>query len=307
MRACEGCRRRKIKCDAATTNAWPCAACIRLKLNCIPPTVSYDKDFAPGTHTFELQTNQDYAPATTAGAEAYQRHQPMQQSYQESIRQISPSTQASYADNARMYQSSAYISPVSHAGGLQYTPVTPHSMAEQDLRYTQAGFAPSSATTTAPTHLDDGTWRTDGASPEELSDAMGDLKISSAGAAPYLMSKKLADTPVQEDYEPQIPLPLQPSADLTIRIPPEMFPSEQQALQYFDYFFTNIHPYIPVVDRSLFYRQWHTARQTIPTLLLEAIFACASLVLESQPQGNKWLALASSMCCPPSRAYWLFS
>src|SRR5882757_4701136 len=37
MRACEGCRRRKIKCDAATTNTWPCSACIRLKLHCVRP------------------------------------------------------------------------------------------------------------------------------------------------------------------------------------------------------------------------------------------------------------------------------
>src|SRR3954469_5159805 len=45
MRACEGCRRRKIKCDAATTNTWPCSACKRLKLTCVPPTVHYDKGF----------------------------------------------------------------------------------------------------------------------------------------------------------------------------------------------------------------------------------------------------------------------
>lgn len=44
MRACEGCRRRKIKCDAATTNSWPCSACIRLKLRCVRPN-SYD-DFS---------------------------------------------------------------------------------------------------------------------------------------------------------------------------------------------------------------------------------------------------------------------
>lgn len=37
MRACEGCRKRKIKCDAATTNTWPCSACIRLKLHCVKP------------------------------------------------------------------------------------------------------------------------------------------------------------------------------------------------------------------------------------------------------------------------------
>lgn len=53
MRACEGCRRRKIKCDAATTNTWPCSACIRLKLHCIPPTVNHDRDFSGGDQGFE--------------------------------------------------------------------------------------------------------------------------------------------------------------------------------------------------------------------------------------------------------------
>ena len=43
MRACEGCRRRKIKCDAATTNTWPCAACTRLKLHCVPPSGDRDQ------------------------------------------------------------------------------------------------------------------------------------------------------------------------------------------------------------------------------------------------------------------------
>ena len=37
MRACEGCRRRKIQCDATTTNEWPCSVCVRLKLHCVPP------------------------------------------------------------------------------------------------------------------------------------------------------------------------------------------------------------------------------------------------------------------------------
>lgn len=44
MRACQGCRKRKIKCDSATTNIWPCAACTRLKLVCVPPSTT-DQDF----------------------------------------------------------------------------------------------------------------------------------------------------------------------------------------------------------------------------------------------------------------------
>lgn len=45
MRACSGCRKRKIKCDSATTNIWPCSACTRLKLVCVPPAIGQDGDF----------------------------------------------------------------------------------------------------------------------------------------------------------------------------------------------------------------------------------------------------------------------
>ena len=48
MRACNGCRKRKIKCDAATTNTWPCSACTRLKLVCVPPTIGQESEFPAG-------------------------------------------------------------------------------------------------------------------------------------------------------------------------------------------------------------------------------------------------------------------
>lgn len=38
MRACEACRKRKIKCDAVTTNSWPCTKCQRSNLDCVPPS-----------------------------------------------------------------------------------------------------------------------------------------------------------------------------------------------------------------------------------------------------------------------------
>lgn len=44
MRACNGCRKRKIKCDAATTNTWPCSACTRLKIVCVPPASLQEGD-----------------------------------------------------------------------------------------------------------------------------------------------------------------------------------------------------------------------------------------------------------------------
>lgn len=60
MRACEGCRRRKIKCDAATTNTWPCSACVRLKLTCVPPTASYEKEEPNDGQGFDLSNSQTF-------------------------------------------------------------------------------------------------------------------------------------------------------------------------------------------------------------------------------------------------------
>jgi len=102
----------------------------------------------------------------------------------------------------------------------------------------------------------------------------------------------LAEVPAIQEYE--APLPQQGDLDTTVRIPPGMMPSEQQAMQYFQYFFDNIHPYVPVINRSYFYRQWHSDRVSISPLILEAIFACSSQMLNHTLEGKQWLALASS-------------
>lgn len=111
--------------------------------------------------------------------------------------------------------------------------------------------------------------------------------------APYIANQKkqLAEAPAQEEVE--VHLPLSASLDHTVRIPPEMIPSEDQALHYFEYYFANIHPYCPVISKAYFYQQWQNARDSISPLMLEAIFACAAIMLEPT-EGHKWLALASS-------------
>lgn len=67
MRACEGCRRRKIKCDAATSNQWPCAACLRLKLHCVPPAVDYDRNHAGAGHFSGLEGVLDFDNGSGGG------------------------------------------------------------------------------------------------------------------------------------------------------------------------------------------------------------------------------------------------
>ena len=71
MRACEGCRRRKIKCDAATTNQWPCASCVRLKQHCVPPTLNYDRTHAADGNISGLERVLDFDNSSGSGDEDY--------------------------------------------------------------------------------------------------------------------------------------------------------------------------------------------------------------------------------------------
>lgn len=79
-----------------------------------------------------------------------------------------------------------------------------------------------------------------------------------------------------------------------MRIPPELMPDEETTMHYFDMYFLNVHPYVPVLNKTLFYQQWHTNRDSISPLILEAIFAIAGRLDDEPAQGHQWLALASS-------------
>ena len=123
---------------------------------------------------------------------------------------------------------------------------------------------------------------------------MGDLKIDTNALAPYiaLQKKTLAETPALEEIEYSIPS-ASTGPGTAVRIPPELMPDDQLATEYFEIFFANIHPYVPVISKSYFYQQWNNNRSLISPLLLEAIFACAGKTSQDPAQGAQWLALAS--------------
>ncbi|KAF1992136.1 hypothetical protein K402DRAFT_322048 [Aulographum hederae CBS 113979] len=290
MRACEGCRRRKIKCDAATTNTWPCAACTRLKLHCVPPTVSYEKDMTPGVHTFEVSPGYGYVGMS--GAEDYQRQPPMLMTGHG----VDPHGQSavSYPPGIPMYHQNQYMETPSPQDGLPYANTMPPTTAPppQDIKYQQHHAYATPTSATGPSSKFGDGWRSD-MSTSGLTEALGELKINHDAVAPYIVNQKeiLRGAPAIEEIE--VNLPQQTSPDHTVRIPPSMMPSEQQALHYFEYFFTHIHPYVPVISPAYFYRQWHHSRDLISPLVLEGIFACSSLMLDGLQEGSKWLALAS--------------
>lgn len=118
--------------------------------------------------------------------------------------------------------------------------------------------------------------------------------------APYLnnksRNKSLAEQPAFEDvdeYKHVLP-PSLSGPDLKVRIPPELMPDDETVLHYFDMYFNNVHPYVPVLNKSHLYNQWHTNRESISPLILEAIFAIGGRLADEPAQGHQWLALASS-------------
>lgn len=171
MRACEGCRRRKIKCDAATTNAWPCAACIRLKLNCVPPTVNYDKDF-DGSQTFELEPKPlEYASDEPAQHD-HQRHAVMSYGMPHQMAPSLPSP------GSGMYQTSPYADHPSqeavHYQSMSQAQVVPQNISYAPQRAYSHSSAPPPVMTMTPPESEPN-WRNDSVS--NLSDALGELKI----------------------------------------------------------------------------------------------------------------------------------
>ena len=101
----------------------------------------------------------------------------------------------------------------------------------------------------------------------------------------------MANLPALQEYEIDLPS-IALSPDMRVRIPPEMMPSESQALEYFEYFFTNIHPFVPVLCQAEFYRLWNTNRDALSPLVLEGIFACTTAMLQQPHESLKWMALS---------------
>lgn len=101
-----------------------------------------------------------------------------------------------------------------------------------------------------------------------------------------------------DDYKSNLP-PLVSGPGLKIRIPPELMPDDETAVHYFDLYFTHVHPYVPVLDKNIFYQQWQSNREAISPLLFEAIFAIGGRLDDDPAQGQQWLALASSMSFAP--------
>jgi len=96
-----------------------------------------------------------------------------------------------------------------------------------------------------------------------------------------------------DDYKSVLP-PIATGPGLKIRIPPELMPDDETVLHCFDLYFTHVHPYVPVLSKTLLYQQWNTNRESISPLIMEALLAIGGRLADEPAQGQQWLALASS-------------
>ena len=295
MRACEGCRRRKIKCDAATTNTWPCSACVRLKLHCVRPN-GYDGStetqvYEPTRSPFEASDVQDDYQQQLSG--------PSQQiiSHAQKPGPSMYAPQSTYQDNTALYHPVQYNEAQSVPHNLQYSSVLPTGNVVDQSYTTQNNFpTPPLQQSSQPSSPE--TYRSDQYAQQDLADLLGSLKVNEAGVAPYLSSKQRSNSEEEpavedaDDYKSHLP-PLTSGPGAKIRIPPELMPDEETVHHYFELYFSNTHPYVPVLDKTQFYQQWHNNRASLSPLLLEAIFAIAGRLDDDPAQGQQWLALAS--------------
>lgn len=173
MRACEGCRRRKIKCDAATTNTWPCSACIRLKLHCVRPN---------GFDGANDSTTYDTTPMNPS--DQYQ-----QMSMQQQVLNPGPkpmyATQSAYPDaSGAPYQAVPYEQ---QPGSLHYAAVPPPApMMEQP-------YASQNVFPTPPMQQPQQQPSPEAYSPGEyqhhdLADLLGTLKVNETGTGEICLS-----------------------------------------------------------------------------------------------------------------------
>ncbi|KAK1706026.1 hypothetical protein BDP67DRAFT_548236 [Colletotrichum lupini] len=297
MRACEGCRRRKIKCDAATTNTWPCSACIRLKLHCVRPNGQYD-----GTSTDAYEpVGDEFAAASSQLQNSFRQQVPMQQqSMMAGAQKPNPSmyaAQGAYSD-PNVFPPVHYSDQQVHQHNMHYTTVSPSSsMMEQPYTGHNVFPTPPLQQSQRPDSPPD-TYSNDGSYQQsDLADLLGSLKVNEAGTAPYLRNKASFlhdEEPAVEDEEYKTPLPpIITGPGLKIRIPPELMPGDETVMHYFDLFFSHVHPYVPVLSKSVFYHQWNTNRESVSPLILEALFAMGGRLADDPAQGQQWLALAT--------------
>lgn len=194
MRACEGCRRRKIKCDAATTNTWPCSACVRLKLQCVPPSANYDADAGQPAISYDFGKD-EYVVAEEPGLDRslmgnVPTSQQQQQQHQQQHFQARPlpvqtlSGHGSLNNGPGGYGTSPFLDQPILQDGPYAMPLAavrdpPGEMARPPLQPSVAFSSPPgppAASIATPE-----SWQSDPYATDQLTDALAELRVDESG------------------------------------------------------------------------------------------------------------------------------
>lgn len=182
MRACEGCRRRKIKCDAATTNTWPCAACVRLKLQCVPPSLNYDRVHGGGGSFSGLESVLDFDHSSASGEdEHYGHHGDGTQMYD--FGQPADSmhnAQAIYGHGLESFRTPATIEGNLNQPDFSFVPVSSMPLTLPESYPNPTAFQAIDQAPVQPTQ-NDADWKRGPCSVANLSDVLGELSIKENG------------------------------------------------------------------------------------------------------------------------------
>ncbi|BFZ63600.1 hypothetical protein YB2330_004731 [Saitoella coloradoensis] len=249
-RACETCRRRKVRCDSSQMNGGPCSSCRRLNVECITPSSSQQPGY-PTRDDEQVHKGDQYQIG--AGATAQQHGMPPHDFQQQNYPQL-------------MQQQYEQLAQLAHLPVEQFTPIAPepHQILAQQEQGEEMG---------------------------KLSDVLGLLNIEGSGRAEYVKSfdKKYVPTmPAAGDCgtpPTSFSSPKLSSELLATRIPANLMPSDDLAMHLFSVYFEQIHPYMPIISRRQFMRQWHKDRDDLSPLLLESILGCAARFTE-RPAGR---------------------
>lgn len=180
MRACEGCRRRKIKCDAATTNSWPCASCIRLKLQCVPPSLNYDQVHGGGGSFSGLEGVLDFDHSSASGEdEHYGSYGDASHFYGFGDATASvQNPQAAYGHDLGTF--AANVERHQNPQAFSYSAVTSMPMTLPESYQHPTAFQSIEQVPPQPSP-NSNAWTQDQCSPADLSEVMGELSIKENG------------------------------------------------------------------------------------------------------------------------------
>lgn len=183
MKACEGCRRRKIKCDAATTNTWPCAACVRLKSQCVPPSLNYDRVPGGGGAYTGLEGVLDFDHSSASGDdEHYNQHGEATHLYDFVNHNDSlQNPQLAYGHGLTNFSTPPNTGRDLNQPDFNYDVVTSLPMTFPETYQNPTAFQAANAASPPPLLREDSNWSADQRTAAELSDVLGELSIKENG------------------------------------------------------------------------------------------------------------------------------